>query len=309
MFVSLLLPFSMARAVVLDRIVAVVNDDIITLSELKELETARLRSNPNERQSNSFLTPREEILKNLIDKRIQLQKAKELGIRTSDEAVENTIQRMLEKTGITEETLREKLMAEGLSGADYKAEIRDQMTLSSLVSQEVRSRIVIMPEDLQQYYEKNLDLFKLGEKKHIFRILISIPESATPEEIYARSLEAEVLREAVLSGEDFRSLAIRHSDGPQAGDGGDIGYFAPGEMMPELDRVVSDMNTGDVSPVIRGDDGFTLLKVEDVRGTGTIPFEQVIDKIQAQVYQEILERRYDAWIKELREKAYVEIKL
>lgn len=304
----LLIPFS-AQAVVLDRIVAVVNDDVITLSELNSVESTMLRTAPPLSGEDHSLSEQERVLKNLIDKKIQLQKAKALGIKTSQATVDKTIEGIMEKNNISEEALREKVTAEGFTWTDYKKEIGEQMTLTSLVNQEVRSRIVLLPEDLERYYRENQQLFVLEKKKHVLRIFLALPESATAGDADALRSEAEALRADLLGGADFKELAIRYSDGPEAKDGGDIGYFADGELMPELDRAVSAMKAGDISPVIEQKGGFTLLKVEEIKDTETVPFDEAKEMIQETIYQEKLGARYEAWIKELREKAFVEIKL
>lgn len=297
-----------ARAAVLDRVVAVVNDEVITLSELNSVESIMLEASPV-LPGEGGLSTQETVLKNLIDKKIQLQKAKELGIETSKATVDQTIETIIEKNGISEEALRQKVMAEGITWAEYKKELGEQMTLTSLVNQEVRSRIVLLPEDLQRYYRENQQQFVLEKKKHLRRIFLALPERATTEDVSALRREAEALRADLLGGADFKELARRYSDGPEAKDGGDIGYFADGELMAELDRVVSAMKAGDISPVIEQKDGFTLLKVEEVKDTETVSFEEAKEKIQETIYQQELAKRYEAWIKELREKAFVEIKL
>ncbi len=304
----MLSPFS-AQAVLLDRIVAVVNDDVITLSELESLENAMLKTASPLSSEDRGLSKQETVLKNLIDKKIQLQKAKELGIETSKATIEKTIEGMMEKNNISEETLREKVTAEGFTWRDYKREIGEQLTLTSLVNQEVRSRIVLLPEDLERYYRENQEQFVLEKKKHVRRIFLSLPESATAGDADALRSKAEVLRTDLLAGADFKELAIRSSDGPEAKEGGDLGYFAEGELMTELDRAVSAMKAGDISPVIEHKGGFTLLKVEEIKETETVPFDEAKEKIQETIYQEKLGARYEAWIKELREKAFVEIKL
>ncbi len=304
----LLIP-STARAVLLDRIVAVVNDDVITLTELKSVESAMLRTAPSLSAEDLSLSEQERVLKNLIDKKIQLQKAKALGIETSKATVDKTIEGIMEKNNISEAALQEKVTAEGFTWTDYKREVGEQMTLTSLVNQEVRSRIVLLPEDLERYYQENQQQFVLEKKKHILRIFLALPESPAEGDADALRSEAEALRADLLGGADFGELAIRFSDGPEAKDGGDIGYFADGELMPELDRAVSAMKAGDISPVIEQKSGFTLLKVEEIKDTETVPFDEAKEKIQETIYQEKLEARYEAWIKDLREKAFVEIKL
>jgi len=297
-----------AQAVLLDRIVAVVNNEIITESELKHLETRALAGSLPQEVGKSGKPDRKELLRELIDRKIKLQKAKKLGIRVSGDAVNSTIQQILHRKGITKEMLEQKLRHENLSLADYKKEIQEQMILSRLFGQEIRSKIVILPEDLKQYYQDHLNRFLQKEKKRIPRILLAVPESATKDRILALKAEMEKLRKQIISGESFAELAIRYSDGPEGKNGGDLGYFTTGEVRSDLASVISRMKAGDVSPVLSLPEGFTLLKVEEVHPAQPIPFEEVRESLRKEVYQKKLKKRYEEWIRDLREKAYIEIK-
>jgi peptidyl-prolyl cis-trans isomerase SurA len=304
-----LLVCSSSEAVVLDRIVAVVNDDTITLSELKSLELSFLQNSETRPGESELRLHRSRLLDDLIEKTIKLQKAKELNITVSGEEVEASIQQILTTNRITEEDLKAKLKGEGFSWPDYQKEIREQMILSRLVNQEVRSKIILMPEELKEFYEKHLDRFVLNEKKHLLRILLAIPETATEEEVQSRREESVELRQRLLSGEEFRQLAIRYSNGPEAGSGGDLGYFASRELKAELVEEVSQLGPGGISRVMELKEGFVLIKIEDVRETTYIPLEEVKEPVQEALYQEKLQKRYEVWIKELRDRAYVERKL
>ncbi len=296
--------FGAAQAVILDRIVAVVNDEVITLSELQQMEASTLRSGENRAKTGS-----EELLKELINKKIKLQKAKELGIKVSDEAVTAGIREIVERNGITEALLQEKIEKEGVSWSDYKNQIREQMILSRMLSQEIRSKIVLLPEDPREYYEEHQDRFARAAKKHILRILLTLPEGATPDIISARKKEMENLREQIVSGENFRQLAVRTSEGPESRNGGELGYFAEGELREDLNRAIEGLKAGEVTPVFQSPEGITLLMVEDIKTSAPIPFEEIEDAIKEAVYQEKVRKKYESWIKELREGAYIEIKL
>ncbi len=310
-FISIVIFFlclASAHAVVLDRIVAVVNDDVITQSELRSLEISVLKSTSRKPGQEEPPVNSEILLDDLIDKKIKLHKAEELNIKASDEEVQAAIQQILSRNKITEEALKQKLNAEGFSWTDYKKEIKEQMILSSLVNQEVRSKIFLMPEDLDKYYQEHMDRFSMGEKKHLLSIFLSVPEKAEQEEILARNRLADELRQRALSGEPFRDLAVQYSDGREAKEGGDLGYLSHDDLRNEMSTAVAAMKPGDVSPVIRINEGFVLLKVEDVHSASHTPFEEVKDKIQDELYQEKLKQRYDAWLKELKSKAYIEKK-
>ncbi len=296
--------FSTAQAVILDRIVAVVNDEVITLSELQQMEVSSLRNGENPAKEDP-----EELLKELINRKIKLQKAKELGIKVPDKAVTAGIREIVKRNGLTEELLKEKIEKEGISWSDYKNRIREQMILSRMLNQEIRSKIVLLPEEPKEYYQKHRDRFVREAKKHILRILFTLPEGATPDIIATRKEEMEKLRERIMSGENFRQLAIRTSEGPESRNGGDLGYFAAGELREDLSRAIKGLKAGEVTPVFQTREGITLLMVEDVKTSAPIPFEEVKDAIKEAVYQEKVRKKYESWIKELREGAYIEIKL
>jgi peptidyl-prolyl cis-trans isomerase SurA len=304
LFCFLLFPSVPAKAVVLDRIVAVVNDEVITLSELKQLEVSTLQAEPGAAKRDP-----KQLLKDLINKKIKLQKAKELGIKVTDEVLEGAIREIVQRNKISRDSLKEKLKGEGITWSDYTHEIRDQIILSRLLNQEIRARIVLLPDEPRQFYEEHKDRFVQPEKKHLLRILLKLPEGTSQEEADAKKKEMDELRQRIISGENFRQIAIQYSEGPQGKKGGDLGYFAAGELREDLNRQVKNLKGGELSPVFQTPEGITLLMVEDIKNSAPIPFEQIKDSVKEAVYQEKLRKKYEAWIKELREKAYIEIKL
>jgi len=300
----LLVTFGRTQAEILDRIVAVVNNEVITLSELKQAESSVLQSGPAAAKPAPA-----KLLHELIDKKVKLQKAKELGITVSDEAVDSGINEIAQRNGLTVKVLKEKLKKEGIPWNDYKEQIRDQMILTRMLDREIRSSIVLLPEEMKAYYDEHLDRFTPKPKKHILRILLTLPEGATEEVIDARTKEMEKLRQRIVAGENFRQIALRNSEGPAAQNGGDLGDFAEGELREDLNRAIRGLKAGELSAVFRAPDGITLLMVEEIKKPKPVPFKEVKDTIQKALYQEKVKKKYESWIKELREKAYIEIML
>ncbi len=295
------------EAVVLDRIVAEVNDEVITLSELKSLEVSMRRNDPGSLSERGGLDP-DQLLDQLVDKKIKLQRAKELGIRVSDEAVAKAIDDICAQAGITRDVLQEKLTAEGISLSGYQEDIRDQIVMTRLINTEIRSRIVILPEELQDYYARHEERYLIVSQKRLLRILKTVPPEATDAQKRLLREQMETFRTQILSGESFRTLASLHSEGPERRDGGELGYFTADELREELAEVVRQMNPGDLSPVLELGDGLTLLMVDDARQATPPSFEEVEDKIREAVYQEKLTKRYAEWIRDLRDNAFIEIK-
>jgi len=300
----LLVSVGISQAEILDRIVAVVNNEVITLSELKQAEVSILQSGPNASKPDPS-----KLLNELVNKKIKLQKAKTLGITVSDEAVDTGIREIAQRNGLTEAILKEKLKKEGIAWSDYTKQIRDQMILTQMLNREIRSKIVILPEEPKEYYQKHLDRFVRKAKKHILRILLTLPQGAAEEIIDARKKEMEKLRKRIVSGENFRQIAIRASEGPESKNGGDLGEFSAGELREDLDRAIAGLKAGELSPVFQTPEGITLLMVEEIKKPNPIPFKEVEETLRKALYQEKAKKKYESWLKELREGAYIEIKL
>ncbi len=304
----LLLPAVSGEAVILDRIVAEVNDEVITLSELKSLEVSLRKNDPAMLSGGGSPMDTDQLLDQLVDKKIKLQRAKALGIRVSDEAVETAIENILAQAGIKRDVLEDKLAGEGIPLVVYKEEIHDQIVLTRLVNEEIRSRIVILPEELRDHYARHENRYLVGAQKRLLRILKPIPPRVTDGEKHLLREQMEALREQILGGESFRTLATLHSEGPEGREGGELGYFSADELREELAGVVRQMNPGDLSPVLELREGLTLLMVDDARQATPRSFEEVQDEIQEAVYQEKLTERYAEWIRDLRDSAFIEIK-
>jgi len=253
--------------IVIDRIVAVVNNEVITRRDLEEryrFATTQLK------QQGTPLPPRDvlekQILDRLITEHVQLQLAKETGLRVDDTELDRSMQRIAQDNKLTLPQLRATLEKDGVPFAKFREDIRNEVILARLRQREVDNRIVVSESEIESFIKAQQGREERREEYNISHILVIVPENASPEQIQARRARAEQALQQVRSGTDFRQVAATFSDAPDALQGGAIGW-RDGERLPTLflDALKS-LPIGDVAPVLRSPNGFHILKLNDRRG-------------------------------------------
>ena len=298
-------------AELVDRIIAYVNDDIITLSELNERTNALVaarQQNPFQReQEQSLEEMRQTMLNRLIDERLASQEIARLKITVSEEEIDETIARIMKENRLTKETLEAALRKEERTITDLRQQIKEGLEQRKLVSREVQSKTVITDEIVEAYYQSNMHDFQEKERWRIQDIYLPYYPDDTPEErARIRNLAQEIL-ERVRAGVDFGSLAKNYSQGPGAEAGGDMGYFARGELEPVLEAAVENLKTGEVSPDIETTRGIHIIKVTEVDRSPPKALDEVRESIRNLLYRREVEFRYREWLSSLRERSYVRI--
>jgi len=301
---------SLIFAEVIDRVVAVVNDDIITLSEFNEesrdtLQRITDQAPPNE-LAGALQKARQDILSRMIDRKITVQKAEEMNISVSDAEIDNALDTILSRNKATREDLKRELVAQGLSEAAYRSSLREQILFSKLVSYEVNSKVVITEDKAREYYDTRYMQDLPAGGFYLLQIGLGVKgRQGSTEEIRKKAME---VREAATSGQNFNQLAAAHSDLPSAVDGGDIGVIKEDEMAPEMLKAVAALKPGEISPIMETYSGFIFFKLLGVNKDGTItraPFDSVKEEIFSRLRIEEQEKLYKSWVKELREEAYI----
>jgi peptidyl-prolyl cis-trans isomerase SurA len=251
----------------LDRIVAVVNKEVVTLSELNDtIATAERQL----RRANTRPPPREVLERQMLEKLIldkaQLQLARERGIRVDEVQLDRAVQRVAENNRMTLTAFRQALESDGVPFEGFREDLRAQITLSRLREREVDDKIQVSDTEIDLFLEEMKARPGEGAEYNIAHILVRVPEQASPERVEeARGKAAKALAEA-RAGEDFSRLAAAYSDAPDAMRGGAIGWRAH-ERLPELfSGALAKMNAGEVSELLRSPAGFHLLKLVDRRG-------------------------------------------
>ena len=313
---AVLLISAPAAAGVADRIVAVVNGEVITLSELHRAfapYAAHIEANYKGPDKEAFLKQGEAaFLQRMIDQILIEQEAKKPGVgiaAVKDEEVMGMVKDMLAKNRLTMQDYLKKLAEEGKTLESAKQEIRGQMLRMRLLRREVQSRILVTDEEIGEYYDKHREDYEGREAVHIRQIFLPVPEGADSGARDRVRAEANQLRERILKGERFEVMAARYSRGPAAAEGGDIGFVERGIMMPEVEKTAFSLPVGEVSEVLETEAGFLLLVVVDKKGAGLKPLPVVRDEIKAKIEDEKVNKKYDEWMVELRKKSFIDIRL
>jgi peptidyl-prolyl cis-trans isomerase SurA len=302
-----------SQALMIDRIVARVNDDVITLSELQE-EGLPLFSRLRENYSGSELVEQvrraeREFLEQLILRRLQLQYASQIGITTSENEINAALKDVLTRNNLTQEQLTDLLTREGLTLQDYKDRLREQIVLARLMNQAVRSRVSVDTSEVEAYYKTHQEEFNQPAQARIRHIFFRVdPGAVQPQVDAVQARAARVLQEA-RNGSDFADLARLHSEDATAANGGDLGFIKRGQALPEFEEVIFAMKEGEISDVIRTGNGLHIIKVEAFSIGTDRPFAETKAEIERRLLQEKIEKRFQDWTSELKDRAFIEITL
>lgn len=295
----------------LNAIVAVVNDDIITLFEVNREALPAIRE--SEKKSPLDDAGRSRIrraaLDSLVEKKLVEQKIRELNIRVGEEEVKQAIEDVKKQNNMNQEALVKALAGQGMTFDQYRDQLRDQLEKLKLVSMEVRSKIQVGETEMRDYYEANLAKYREEETFRARHIFFKTGEKAPSDEIKRSMTTALMVLAEAKSGKDFAELARSYSEDPAARkDGGDLGRFKKGDMQPELEQAIMAMKPGEVSELVYTSLGFHIIKLEE-RVSGKLkPFDSAKNEIEELLYRKKSEERFSMWAKDLRSKASIEIK-
>ncbi len=256
-----------APIIELDRIVAVVNDDVIVESELQ----ARMRLVKDQlRQSGTGLPPedvlRKQVLERLVLERLQIQIAERAGIRVDEETLNRAVEQVARQNNFDVARFREVLERDGFDFARFREDIRNEILISRLQQRQLQNRITVTDRDIDNYVST---IEKQGTDASAYRlshILIAVPEAASSEAIAEARSEAERIVMTLRNGADFAKVAVGQSDGQQALQGGDLGWRNGSELPTIFAEVVPKMRKGDISDPIKSSSGFHVVQLADLRG-------------------------------------------
>jgi peptidyl-prolyl cis-trans isomerase SurA len=302
-------PYLLNAAILLDRVVALVNKEVITWSELYQLMEKEsledLKALDEEKRMEIFKKSEHAFLEKLIDIRLQIQEAKRLGIEASPEDVDEAIENIKKKYSLSTEQLEASLDQEGLTFEEYKKRLSEQIMMSKLVNQQVRSKIIVSDEEVNDYYNKVEHTTGSQESYKLRQIFFNMPENDDmKKEVEER---ASNIIEKLKEGEDFSRLAQEYSEDPSAKLGGDLGYIQKKFLTKEFIDVLSDMKIGDSSMPFWTQQGLHIVKLEDKTSAQTD--EDSKKNIKEKLLEEKFLKTYESWIKSLRDGAHIVIRL
>lgn len=297
---------------VVDRVVAVVNEDVIRLRELEEaLEPVRQqlesRGLSGRQLEEELYKAREDILDDMIDEKLADQQTEQSGISVGDSEVDAAIEQVKQRNQYSGEDLKRALRMQGMTMDQYRREMKQQIMRSRLVNRKVRSNIVVTEQDIKRYYEANPEEFGGKAEYELRNILINpaqFDEQNSEDKVFAR---AELIEKELDKGASFEQVARRYSDAPNSADGGKLGRFALEDISGNLRQLIEDLEKGEHSRPVETPQGFQIFFVEDIAGTEPEPLEEVSDQIGEKLHEKLVNEKYEKWIKSLRKDAYIRI--
>ncbi len=263
-----LLMLNSAWAAPLDRIVAVVDDEVLLQSELESMEnTVRQQL----RQRDAAVPPsdvlRKQVLERLIIQRLQMQKAIKVGIRVDDNELNAALRQIAGNNNMTLRQFRDVLEQDGFAFSDFRESIREEMVISRLRKSQVEDRVVVSDREIDNFLATQVSQGGDETSYHLLHILITLPEAASPEQVQAAQKKLDKVQALLAEGADFSEVAAGYSDGQNALEGGDLGWRKSGELPSLFATDVPKLKVSEVSPVLRSGSGFHLVKLQDKKSS------------------------------------------
>lgn len=290
-------------AELVDRVVAVVNDDVILLSELETTIQPYLKrlaeaGYPPEKERQMRFKVREEILSQLIDRTLTDQEVRRIGLNVEPDEIDKAIERVKQAHMLTDETLRQAIAKQGYTLEQYRENVRQQILRSKLVNREIKSRTVITAEDVKAYYESHPEEFSGERQYHLRNILV-------PRDALDLETRKAQIREDLANGMPFDEAARRYSKAAQAAEGGDLGQFPLSRLAPQIQSAVAPLAEGRYTDWLDTDQGFQLFYVEKILGAEGKSLEAVSAKIEETLYRQSVDEKFRSWLDELRKSSYI----
>ncbi|MFP5213477.1 MAG: peptidylprolyl isomerase [Acidobacteriota bacterium] len=313
--VLLLGSFGVVRADTLDRIVAVVNGDVILYSELKERVAEIDKELASRKQGENLLenVPRgeREVLQQMVRERLAEQEAKRLKISVGDSEIDEVLESLKRENNINDAQLEIAVMQQqGITIQQFRTVIKKDLEKSRLIDRVLKSKTVITDAEVDSHMGVSRPASSSSDsssgQKTARIAIIFLPE----EEKDASGLAKELLGK-LKKGGDFSALAKEHSKGPSADEGGDIGYVALDELAPEIGDAVKKLGKNGLTDVVKASNGYYIIKVIDVRQGKKAQDDQALsrDRVRKQLFQQEMARKFEEWIKDLEAKSFIQISL
>lgn len=303
-----------ASAELVDRIAAVVNSDVITLSEVETRAAPELARLANQVDPKQRAELRAQVLKHALDgligEKLMEAQIRDLAIEVSDAEVELGLEDVRRQNSVDAERFEQMLAQEGFTLEAYKGFMKKHLARMKLVNLKVRAKVKVSDEDLKAAWNQMSHDESKDFEVHARHILLQLKQGAAAADVEAARQKAlAIAEEAKKPGVDFAELAKKKSEGPSAGDGGDLGFFKRGVMVAEFERAAFTLPVGGVSQPVRTKFGWHVIKVVERRALAAQPFEEVKEQLRSQLLQGQLEKYTDQYVQELRAGAVVEVKL
>ena len=325
---ALLLPSFLSADTVVEEIIARINNEIVTRTEYirsRDQLKQEVQQQDAANADRAFAERQRDVLRDLIDQQLLLQKGKDLGINGDTELIKRLDEMRKQMNLETMEELEKAAEAQGASYEDFKQNLRNQIITQKVISNEVGSHLSLNKEDEKKFYELHRAEMEQPEQVRLSEILIAPKTAAKPVSsadakpdpptqaeteaaLEAAKAKAQDLLDQINKGAKFDDLAKKHSDGPSAKEGGDLSYFKRGTLSKELEDKVFALKAGEVTDVIRTKQGYVILKATEHQVAGIPTLKEVEPRIQDALYMQKLQPALRTYLTTLREEAFIDIK-
>ncbi len=298
-----------------DRVVAVVNDDLVLESEVEQNALMSLKANGRDVDFDSTAGRRQwdelkhKALDDLIDEKLVLQQANELKLSVTSEQVDRALDEVKQQNGLTDAQFRDALKAQGFSMDSYRRQLRKQILEMQAKNISVGSRINVTDDEIRQIYDSEVGKIKGEMRYHLQLILVQVSPKASDEDIARKQRVAEKVVELARGGTRWAELVRSYSDDDLSkAEGGDLGYVAKEDLVDAVADEIEQMKNGELRGPIRTGRGFQIVKLVDKKSKDVVSYEAAKEGIRRRLFAQQLERVTQSWLKELRRKAHLDIR-
>jgi peptidyl-prolyl cis-trans isomerase SurA len=302
------------KGAIVEEIVARVNNQIITRSDLQKADSSLREELTHDCQNcaadkiaSEYKDKQKDLLRDLIDQQLLVERAKDMSLSVETDLIKRLDEVRKQNNLATMDDLEKAVESQGIAWEDYKTQLRNGLLTQEVIRQQVGGRMDIGSDEVKKYYEDHKEQFTRAEQVELGEIFLST-EGKTPEEIAAVRTKADDLHNRVAKGENFVEIAKRYSEGTTARDGGDLGRFERGQLAPQLEDAVFKMDKNGITDVIQTKTGFEILKVLNHFDAGLQPLDKVEGEITNRLYSQKMEPALRTYLAELREESYVLVK-
>jgi len=306
--VAISLWISPATATTLSRIVAVVNNDIITSYQLDQAvqENLRAMTNQNQLTATQFDQLKKQTLDKLITDKLMDQKIKELGLEVSDAELSAAIGDVQRKNNLTEDALVNALAAQGMTMESYRDKISKEILHYKLMGREVNRKVLVTSGEIRDYFRDHIDEYRVPPKIHVRHIAYPVPEKATEQELAELHKQIDASRRMLLDGDDFATVVA----GQQGiADGADMGEMKETDLAPQLRELLAGLKKGDVTEPVMMNGSLHLFQVADRNPGDSHLFDRVKPEIEQLLKEQKADNRYQEWQSEIRAAAHIDIRI
>jgi peptidyl-prolyl cis-trans isomerase SurA len=303
-----------SKATVVEEIVARVNNDAITLSDVQKGDQALHEEIVHDCQGclpdkveEVYREKQKDLLRDLIDQALLVERAKDMAISVETDVIKRLDEMRKQNNIASMEDMEKEVEKQGMGWEDLKTQIRNSLLTQEVIRREVGSHINIPNDEVKKYYEEHQKDFVRPEQVALAEIFLST-DGKSPEEMSSVEKKAEDLRNRVVKGEDFNEIAKHFSEGSTAKDGGSLGTFEHGQLSKQLEDIVFKMDKGQMTEVIQTKTGFEVLKVEAHFEAGLQPQDKVENEIMNRIYAQKMQPTMRDYLGQLREQSYVMVK-